>query len=137
MTDVSDRNFGYLIAYLIPGFLVVTSLGHHSSSVSSWLGLDAQRTPTVGGFLYVTLAAVAAGMVVSALRWLLIDPIQHHTGVSKPELDFRGFGRKHAAFVALAENHYRYAQHYGNLLVALVMNDSPSRMAQPHAPSRK
>ena len=121
MTDVSDRNFGYLIAYLIPGFVVVASLAPHSPIVQAWIGLSPQDAPTVGGFLYVTLAAVAAGTVVSALRWLLIDPIHHVTGVKPPEWDFASFGSKHAAFVALAENHYRYAQHYGNLFVALVI----------------
>ena len=76
MTDVSARNFGYLVAYIIPGFTVVTAAGAYSPIVRSWLG-TAPPGPTVGGFLYVTLASVAAGMAANALRWLILDAIHH------------------------------------------------------------
>ncbi|MFW6114310.1 MAG: hypothetical protein ACOC7K_01065 [bacterium] len=83
--------------------------------------MSGESPGTVGGFLYVTMASMAAGMLVSALRWLVIDTIHHRSGVAPPELDFSTFENKHAAFAILAENHYRYAQHYGNLLVALLL----------------
>jgi len=121
MTDISERNFAFLTIYLIPGFVVVASLAPHSPIVQSWLGVSSRQSPTVGGFLYVTLASVAAGNVVSIIRWLVVDAIHHRTGVARPDLQFADFQAKRAAFVALVENHYRYAQGYGNLLVALMI----------------
>lgn len=121
MTDISARNFAFLTVYVIPGFVVVASLAPHSPILQSWLGLSVQHAPTVGGFLYITLASVGAGNVVSIIRWLVIDAIHHRTGVAHPNLNFIDFQVKRAAFVALADNHYRHSQSYGNLLVSLLI----------------
>lgn len=120
MTDVSDRNFGYLVAYVLPGFVVVAVIGLHSEAVGSWLSGPAIDSVSVGGFLFATLASLAAGMVISALRWLVLDRIHHATGVHPPAWEFSDFQSKRAGFISLAENHYRYYQHYGNMLVALI-----------------
>jgi hypothetical protein len=121
MTDVTRANFGYLIAYVLPGLLIVVKVSAYSATVRSWLGATPVDAPTVAGFLYVTLASVGAGLVVSALRWLVLDTIHHHTGVPRPYWDFSKLPRALAAFEGAVEAHYRYAQFYGNSLVALVI----------------
>ena len=121
MTEITDRSFGLLIAYLIPGFLLVAAVTGHSPALQAWIGTAASDAPTVGGFLYVTLASVAAGMTVSALRWLTIDWLLHHTGIPRPELDFSKLQPNLSAFVGAAESHYRYYQFYANILVALLV----------------
>ena len=124
MVDVSTRNFGYLIAYVIPGFVVVSAASRYSEAIGSWLGVGQSASATVGGFLYATVASVATGMIVSALRWLVLDFIHHRTGVKKPHWDFSLLQSKRAAFVSLVENHYRYYQFYGNTLVALAITSA-------------
>jgi hypothetical protein len=121
MTDVTRANFGYLIAYVLPGLVIVAKVGQYSETVRIWLGGTPAQSPTVGGFLYVTFASVGAGMIVSALRWLVLDSIHHHTGVPKPNWDFSRLPGALTAFEGAVENHYRYAQFFGNTLVALVI----------------
>jgi hypothetical protein len=120
MRDFSDKNFGIAIAYLIPGFAVLIGASEISPTVSGWLGSGgASGDPTVGRFLYVLLASLAAGLVVSALRWAAIDSIHHATGIEQPHLDFSRLGPKIEPFMLIVESNYRFYQFYANLFVAL------------------
>ncbi|MBW3596957.1 MAG: hypothetical protein KY475_06745 [Planctomycetes bacterium] len=120
MVELSQRNFGLLIAYLIPGFVVVWGAGYFSETAQSWLSALPDQAPTVGGFLYLTVASVAAGVTVSAIRWAIIDRLHHWTGVRMPDWDFADYPSKLAAFDAIVQDHYRYYQFYANMLVAVV-----------------
>jgi hypothetical protein len=71
--------------------------------------------------LYVTLASLGAGLILSTVRWLVIDPLHHATGVARPAWDFGTLQGKLGEFQLLVESHYRYYQFYANSLVALVM----------------
>lgn len=121
MTDVSSRNFGYLIAYVIPGFIVVATLSTYSSAIRSWIGLSTKASPTIGGFLYVTIASVLAGLVLSTLRWLVLDTFHHRTGIQRPQLDFSAFPKNRTAFDALALNHFRYYEFFAHTALALII----------------
>ncbi len=119
MRDLTTKNFGLLIAYVLPGVTVLWGLGQLSDATREWLATNAAEAPTVGGFLYVTLAAVAAGIAASTVRWLVIDTIHHHTGVHRPDWNLARLGSSIAAFDVFIENHYRYHQHYANMLIAI------------------
>lgn len=121
MGEVTTKNFGLLIAYVLPGFLALWAISPYSPTIQTWLGTSVADAPTVGGFLYVTLGSVAAGLTVSALRWLILDALHHRTGLTKPRWDFSRLSAKLNAFDVLNEQHYRYYQFYGNTLVALCM----------------
>jgi hypothetical protein len=117
--DLTSENFGLLIAYLLPGFVLLWGARPLLPGVEVWLATSPGTAPTVGGFLYVTLGSVAAGMFVSALRWAVIDTLHHRTGIAPPPWDFAKFSANAAAFDSLVQDHYRYYQHYSNMLVAL------------------
>jgi len=119
MKDVTTSNFGLLIAYLLPGFTVLWGISYLVPSVQVWLGVVPSTAPTVGGFLYITIASIGAGMIVSTLRWLIIDTIHHWTGICPGDWDFAQLQSNVAAFDVLGENHYRYYQFYGNGAIAL------------------
>ena len=54
MREVTGRNFGLLIAYILPGFVSLWGLAEFSPSVKSWLAASTATPgamPTVGGFL--------------------------------------------------------------------------------------
>ena len=88
MIEVSSSNFGLLIAFPLPGFVVLWGAGYFSETVRVWLSTSGDSAPTVGGFMYVTLASVAAGVTVSTVRWAIIDTIHRWTGLPPPTWDF-------------------------------------------------
>jgi hypothetical protein len=119
--DASLNNFGLLIAYLIPGFALLWGLRPLVPGIDLLLGSPLAAAPTVGGFLYATLAAVGAGMVVSTARWLVIDSIHHATGLRPPQWDFARLGERAAAFDLVVEHYYRYYQFHANTCVSLLV----------------
>ncbi len=131
MSDISSRNFGLLIAYLIPGFIVIWGLGQWSPEVAAWLAGSDGSGPTIGGFLIISIASIAAGMTASALRWALVDTIHHATGVHRPDWSDVFLHERIKAYEWLVENHYRYYQFYANTLVALISAHVFWRIATP------
>lgn len=121
MTELSHRNFGLLIAYVIPGLVVVFAASYFSDTAQSWLTTAQEKDPTVAGFLYLSIASIAAGVTVSAVRWAVVDTIHHRTGVPAPAWDFAAYPGKSAAFDAIAEDHYRFYQYYANMFVAVAI----------------
>lgn len=116
---ITRDNFGPLIAYILPGFIALVGVSFFSPTVASWLAASPLFAPTVGGFLYLTLGSTAAGLIVSAVRWALVDTIYHRTGIPEPEWRFNALPDRLDAFLAIVDNHYRYFQFYANMLVAM------------------
>lgn len=122
MPQVSDRNFGLLIAYIVPGFATLVGLGPFSKTIQLWLSYStADQLPTIAGFLYVTVASVGLGMAVSAIRYATIDQIHERTGLSRPKWDDAKLQQKYDAFLMLVEHHYRYYQFHSNSIVAAII----------------
>lgn len=121
MQTVTNDNFGPLIAYLVPGATALLGVSPFSATLREWFATAPASSPTVGGFLYVTVASIAVGMTLSAIRWLVVDTIHGRTGLKPPPLDFAGLGQNVEAFVLLIEIHYRHYQFYANMLVAVAI----------------
>lgn len=64
MKEVSSGDFGLLIAFVLPGFIVLWGLRYFSATVRLWFS-GAGTTPTIGGFMFGTLASVVAGVTVT------------------------------------------------------------------------
>ena len=118
MQSVSNDNFGPLIAYLVPGATVLAAASPFSPTLQGWLAATPDTAPSIGGFLYVTVASLAVGMTLSAFRWALVDTAHRLTGMAPPVLDFSALGENVNAFVLLIEIHYRHYQFYANMLLA-------------------
>ena len=118
MKDVSPGNFGVLIAFVLPGFVVLWGVSYFSATVRLWLS-GAGTTPTIGGFMFGTLASVAAGVTVSTVRWLVIDKIHHWTGIRQPPWDFARLQDNVGAYNLLNDIHYKFYQFHANGLIAL------------------
>jgi len=123
MKDLTDKNFGLIIAFLLPGFLFLWGLSYTSDEVASWLAnAGLKDAPTIGGFLYSTLASLSLGLLISAVRWAVVDHIHYCTGVRDHGMNFANLKDKDrfAAFQGAVENHYRYYQYYANTLIAIM-----------------
>lgn len=118
MQSVTNDNFGPLIAYLVPGATVLLGFSEFSPTLRTWFAATPAHAPTIGGFLYLTVASLAVGMTVSAVRWVVIDTLHSLTGLSLPSLDFSRLGKNVAAFELLIDSHYRHYLYYSNVAVA-------------------
>jgi len=128
MKEITDKNFGLIIAFLLPGFLLLwlmslSDIGN--AEISAWL--KSFSDPSVSGFLYVTLASLTLGLVISAIRWAVVDHLLECSfrlfGKPLPKINFSKLKDpdKFAAFQGVNENHYRYYQYYSNTLAAIVV----------------
>ncbi|RIK67114.1 MAG: hypothetical protein DCC65_07800 [Planctomycetota bacterium] len=111
-----------MIAYLLPGFIGLVGISTVSPAISAWLATSSDGQPTVGGFLYVTIASLALGMFASGLRWLVIDTVHHKSGIRAPNWDFAQLQSNLAAYDLLVEFHYRHYQFYANSFVVIALN---------------
>ncbi len=121
MFDSLNRNFGLLIAFVLPGFVFI--LGHQyldDPGVLEW-PVREDKLDQFGSLLLVLLASTAVGIVLSAIRWLVLDNLHHVTGIPAPLLDFHKLEQKQASFMLVVENNYRYYLFYGNTLIALLL----------------
>ena len=118
MGELSERNFGLVIAYVLPGFVGLWGISYFSPTVDLWLRTPQLGTPNIAGFCYATLASLAVGLTVSAVRWAIIDTIHHATGIAPPPWRFARFDDKLQGFMVLVESHYRFYQFYANTFVA-------------------
>ena len=110
MQSVSKDTFGPLIAYLVPGATALFGLSPFIPAVQSWFGSTPGDAPTIGGFLYLTVASFAMGMTVNAIRWVVVDTLYAWTGLQAPLLDFSRLGPNVAAMRLLIEIHYEHFQ---------------------------
>ena len=118
MQSVTNDTFGPLIAYLIPGAIALLGLSPFLPAVGTWFAGTAASAPTIGGFLYLTVASLAAGMILNAVRWATIDALHARTGLPAPPRDFSRLGPNVEAMRLLIDIHYRHYQFYANILVA-------------------
>jgi len=88
MQGISNDTFGPLIAYLVPGATALVGISPFLPVVQVWLTTNSANPPTISGLLYLTLASLASGMTVSAVRWATIDKLHARTGLPPPNLNF-------------------------------------------------
>jgi uncharacterized membrane protein len=127
--ESSLNDFGLLIAYALPGYTAIWGVSYLSEALRPWAGPFPSDASTVSGFLYTTVAAVAAGMAVSTVRWLTIDTLHHCTRIHSPRWDFARLRDSAEAFGILIDVHYRYYQHYSNMVVAILFVLAARRLA--------
>lgn len=118
MKESPERIFGLLIAYLVPGFACLAGASRFSPTIATWMSVAPANAPTVGGFLYVAVGSLAAGLVVNAVRWALVDTLLHITGLAPPNLDFSRLQANLDAFQLAVEHNYRYYQFYASMALA-------------------
>ena len=127
--DSSSKQFGLMVAYLLPGFIVLAGIAPFAPLVAAWLQPLNQAQASLGAPVYAVLAATTIGMIVSCFRWLIIDHIHHWTGVRLPVWDDSRLLERVGAFNYLVDNHYRYYQFYSNILVAVAIAYLINRVA--------
>ena len=119
--DSLEKNFGLTIAFLLPGFVCLAAMSRFSPTIAVWMSIEPSSSPSVVGFLYVLLASTGAGLIASAVRWLIIDSLHHRTGLRPPQWDFARLQSNYDAFQLAVEHNYRHYQFYANMIVASLL----------------
>jgi hypothetical protein len=121
MKEVTD-NFGVVIAFWLPGFVLLWGLSYSSEDIAKLLAkASGTGSSEVGGFLYVSLVSLSLGMIVSAVRWLIVDQLINCM-TTLPVANFANLKNENvlAAFQGVVAAHYQYYQYYSHTLVAIV-----------------
>lgn len=122
--DVTDKNFGVLIAFALPGFIFLWGISFTVEEYRSLLVNLKDVNTSVGGFFTITLASLAVGMILSAVRWALFDVLllrKTAKEATKIKIESLRDDKVLSAFQGAVENHYRYYQYYSNTFVAVVL----------------
>lgn len=122
MTGSSSRQFGLIIAYVLPGFIALAGIAPVLPAVAEWLRPvpSGQFDFSVGPPLYSILTAMALGLVLSCFRWVLIDHAHQWMGVKRPAWEDSQLDRVLGAFDYLVQSHFRYYEWCGNTLLAVL-----------------
>ncbi len=118
--DSPSKQFGFIVAYLLPGFIGLAGLVPFVPLFGAWLHPVSYSEASLGPPIYALLAATTMGMIANALRRLLIDHIHAWTGIVPPVWDDSRLEERLGAFNYLVENHYRYYQFVANTLIAVI-----------------
>ena len=124
-----QRHLRPLISYLVPGVTALLGLSPFIPAVQEWFAATPDNAPTIGGFLYLTVAAFGTGMILSAVRWAFLDALHARTGLLPPPRDFSRLGSNVEAMRLLIEIHYRHYLFFGNELVAVIVAWAAHRTA--------
>ncbi len=119
MTDIS-KGFGLVIAFVLPGLVGLYALSYFEPAIRDWFGLAATQEASVGGFLFVVVSSIGAGVFLSGLRWLVLD----WAFGPPPAVDSRRRAidpQTEAIYEDIRSQHYRYYQFYANMLCAIVL----------------
>ena len=117
--EISDTTFGLFIAYLLPGLTAMYGLPYGIVG-PEWQALATNPNLAIPQLALILMTALAVGLTVSTVRWLVVDSFHHRTGVRSRNWDFANLERNVTAFEFLIQIHYRYYKFYSNMVVALV-----------------
>jgi hypothetical protein len=119
MSSLSATHFGYVIAYVLPGFVALWGLRPLSPTVSDWLSTSPSFPAGIEAIAFVSITSIGAGMTVSAARWFFVDSMHAMTGVRRPIWNDATLNDRLPAFESLVDAHFRYYQFHANMAVAL------------------
>jgi len=121
LKDVTSTSFGYIIAYLVPGVVLFYGLELWHPNLFPFLQGENKNETTIGPSVIFLLGCLASGLLINAFRWLMYEKglcrkktfdKSHFSGLNQSE--------KLIIFRAVADEHYRYHQSYGNISIAVI-----------------
>jgi len=118
--DKFGLDFSLLIAYLVPGSVVLAALSLYSGRIQQLLSGD-HGGPSGSAVAALAVLALALGIVTNAITWAMVRPLIHRTGVKRVAIQQRPTAESFQAYKLIIEHTFRYYQCYSNLLTALLI----------------
>lgn len=128
MQESTNKQFGIVVAYILPGFILLAGVAPVLPAIARWLNPVDQGELGIGPPVYAVLGATALGLLLSCFRWLLLDHLHQWTGVKRPQWDDRRLATSLGSFDYLVQNHFRYYEFCGNSLLAVIVSYSLNRL---------
>ena len=120
MKDLTSTSFGLVIAYLLPGVCALYGLASVYPEMGKLFSGFLTAPSTGGLFFLVVLLAGAAGLEVTAVRWLVYECLLcNRSSLKKEEFAALSMEGTLAAFTAATDAHYRYHQFWGGMSIVL------------------
>ena len=122
MKNNFDLDFGLVIAFLLPGFIFIYGLSFSYCEVKAFLEAANLKSTSIGAFFLISLASLAVGLLISAIRWMIVDTVMNLIGIGNKNLKFASLKDKDAlnGYMLIVDNHYRYYQYYANSLISII-----------------
>jgi hypothetical protein len=113
-SDDLSKLFTPVIAYLLPVLVGLYGASFYAETLQGWFTTAETQQTSVGGFLFMLLAALGAGFVLSGLRCLIVDRCM-------PKVPLFDHGRRaderiQQAIEHIRVQHYAYYQFYANIV---------------------
>jgi hypothetical protein len=129
MGDLSGRAFRVLIAYLIPGFILVLGATPFIPALQAWLAIDGPEAGAHARLSYVLLVSFTLGMILHVVRWAVIDSFHIRTGLRRPTWNDATLSDHLAAYETLVELYYGYYEFCANTSLAILGAYVPLRIS--------
>jgi hypothetical protein len=131
--DLFSKSFDHLLAFVLPGLVVLWGYSYvDPNGLGAWFVTASTTNTSVGGFLFLLLAALGVGVFVSGVkslvfeRWFRLFP-------EPPPFDEKRRTESGVleAYADARHNHYYYHLFYANMLCAAPV---PSHVACQRPP---
>ncbi|MDQ6894295.1 MAG: hypothetical protein M3167_16660 [Acidobacteriota bacterium] len=129
--DGVTKNFGLVIAFLLPGFIALWGISYFDPRVEAWINRASSGSTSVGDFLLVVVASLGLGVFLSGVRWLLFEQFRFLKLLRVEDVTphaQRGTWDDRQA----NEDFYKFYLFYSNTAVAMLLVFSASLHAQQH-----
>lgn len=118
---LTDRLVQAVMAFIVPGGVVLFAVATGSETVRAWFA-GASSGPTLAGFAFVMIGALALGFVLTAVRFCVFEVIRwggRPLVPPAPALNESKRAECAALYLDLRRNHYDHYLASANLAVAL------------------
>lgn len=121
MKSVPDLDFGYFIAFFLPGALALYALGDVAPPVNRVFGGLFVKDQAVGASLFILVAGLMAGIVISSFRALVLEWFYKKAGIEMRPLNFAALAQKetYSAYKSAINATYRFYQFNANMGLSL------------------
>lgn len=120
MNPFEPITFGYLIAFVLPGFVATLALAYLIPPLNTALTTLATGENAAGPIFFVTVSSLTVGVSLNAVRRVILDRLLDTVEPSRPKLDYaRLSDDKRLIFKDALEGTYRPYEFVANMTLAL------------------
>ena len=119
--DYLRKSFGLVIAFVVPGMIGLYAASFLLPAIQNWFGTVSSQPPTVGGFLFINVAASGTGVFLSGARYFVIQKWLWRQEDPGSNVPLTGRSQSEAAYQNLVAQFYDFYLFYANTLVALIV----------------